>query len=154
MECLAVSLANLPLNHRRSVAVTLRLMEERLEEVLQWLDQGERTTPTRKIVDDVDPACRAELRRRIEWTLEQVGAYYMQLGLPPEEQSLFRTCNATLGLTWELPPDLRPNRMKGYGHLPPELAPELARLAEDLERTVLDVQAMLIPRLNNLGDES
>ncbi len=88
-----MSLAELPHNHQRSVAITLRLMEERLEEVLQWLDQGERTTATRKIVDDVDPACCAELRRRLEGALKQVGAYYLQLDIPPEQQSLFRNCN-------------------------------------------------------------
>ena len=148
-----MSLADLPPNHKRSVAITLRLMEERLGEVLERLERGERITPTRKIVDDVDPACRAGLRLRIEWALQQVGAQYQELGFPPEEQSLFRNCNAALGLTWELPPDLRPERMKGYGNLPSELAPELAQLAEDLERAVLDVQAVLTPRLDHSGSE-
>jgi hypothetical protein len=141
-----MSLADLPPTHRRSVATTLRLMEERLEEVLRWLDEGGRRTATRVIVDDLDPACRAELRWRLERALGQVGRWYAQLDLPPGEQSLFRNCNGTLGLTWELPPDLRPERMVGYGTLPPELAPELAELASDLERVVLDAQATLIQR--------
>ncbi|MBS1582697.1 MAG: hypothetical protein JST05_03610 [Acidobacteria bacterium] len=122
-------------------------MEDRLEEVAGWIRGGAREAMTWRMADDLDPSCKAALLDRIEAALALIGHAYREIGTPKEERSLLRFCNGALGLTWELPPDLRPERMRGFGEVPLELAPELADLARRLEGAVMDVERALAAAL-------
>lgn len=139
-----MSLQDLPDNHRRSIAAILRLMEDRLEEVARWLTEAPRESGTALLEDDLDAAAKAKALRRIGQALSRVAGAYGALGLPKEARSLRRWCLGTLGLTWELPPDLRPGRMKGYGEVPDLLKPELDALAETLEASILAIESAFV----------
>ena len=134
-----MGLSQLPPGHRRGVHAALRLMDERLAEVSRWIAEGGRTSGTLELVDDLDPAFKAEIQARVAALRGAVEEAARNLGLPPERMALSRRCQGTLGLTWELAPDLRPERMTGYGKVPEHLAPELQRLAEELEKPLLDL---------------
>lgn len=138
-----MSLLDLPVNHRRSIAATLRLMEDRLEEVARWLAEAPRESGTARLEDDLDANIRSKALGLIDQALSRIGEAYEGLAIPKEARSLRRWCAGTLGLTWELPPDLRPHRMRGYGEIPQNLQPELESLAQDLEASILAIESVI-----------
>lgn len=144
-----MSLLDLPLTHRRSVALTLRLLEERITEVERWIQEPAEHSPLRLVARDLDAGRIPDLLARIRELRALVIATVEPLGIPPERVSIHRRCEATLGLTWELCPDLRPERMGGYGAVPEAATTAMTELATTLEAKVLALESALGPRIHD-----
>ena len=144
-----MSILDLPPIHRRSVAVTLRLLEERITEVERWLQETPERSAARTVAMDVDPGRRPALLEGIQDLRATILDALEALDLPPDRVSLYQRCQGTLGLSWELCPDLRPDRMTGYGSVPEAAAPALMALATVLEKKVVAIEVALGPRVQD-----
>ena len=128
---------------QRAVAITLRLIEERLAEIEDLLDRGAAGVLFRRPPAPLD----AERRRRLEALVGQVRESIAELAgalhLPREEQDPIRRIIALLNISWENLGEIDSRRLRAYGAVDPELRSTLDPAARRLADLVFALQAEL-----------
>ena len=128
-------------NQKRAVAVTLRLLEERLVEIERMIDQDEegilyhrvaRLSPEqREKMDMLIAAMRGQIRRAAE-----------RFHLPQDERDAAREIVGILTLSWESLEDIRPHKLGAYGDVDPALKETLDPIVQELIHLLFRLEAI------------
>ncbi len=118
-------------NHKRRLAVAMALVDAGAARILDLLE--ERTSPTAMTVVEpsLPPGERKELRKTLRELQNLAANLAHTYGLDKRRKDLRRTIVAELAQMWTILEDSRPQKMRGMGPVPANLADSLDR---DLER--------------------
>ncbi|MGH7937422.1 MAG: hypothetical protein ACRD5Z_25925, partial [Bryobacteraceae bacterium] len=88
-------------NHKRTISISLHLVDQRLCEWEQRLEGHIEKGTMYQLQDDLTPTLRKELRRRIAETRARLDSLRKQLGLEPATPSLARMIVGQATILWE-----------------------------------------------------
>lgn len=124
---------SLNVNQRRTVAVTLRHLEETLVNIERVIHRSEQGILYRRVAS-FTPHQREQIDALIRAMRVEIRQAAIQFDLPIEEQNATRYVMGTLVLMWEMLEDARPRKLASYGAvdsaLEETLDPILQRLIE------------------------
>jgi hypothetical protein len=121
----------------RALAVALRILEERCDQIAALLDPPAPGS-LNQMGDDIPPLAADFARAQLDGLRAEIAALSAELGLQSEPRSALQTARALVATSWELLDDVRPERLVRYGAVDPEMTGPLTRaLTPMLER--LDV---------------
>lgn len=144
----------MPLNESqaRAVAITLRILEERLamiDRILTSEDVGVLYRRPR-------PNFSAEQRERIDALIgtmrAEIASLAMGYGLAAEEQEPLRMIGGTLAITWQSLGEIQGRRLRAYGHLDPDVHATLDPAVERLMRLVHELEDAASSRTTAVAD--
>ncbi|HEY2799570.1 MAG TPA: hypothetical protein VGI85_03185 [Chthoniobacterales bacterium] len=119
-------------NHKRTISISLHLVDQRLCEWEQRLEGHLEKGVMYQLQDDIAPAQRKELRRRIAETRERLDSLRKKLGLEPARPSLARMIVGQATILWEMLAELNSSGLRGYGTVPASLAKTIDPAGEAL----------------------
>jgi hypothetical protein len=128
-------------SQRRALAITLRLLEERLAEIRAVIDHGEEGVLYRR----PRPPFDREQAARIEHLQADLGDAIRRAAaafdLPRDEQNPASRIVALLGMSWQSLGEMDARGMRAYGETDPRLGEELDPLVQRLLDLVSELQA-------------
>lgn len=127
-------------HQQRAVAVTLRLLEERLADIERVIAADEcgilyervaTFTPTQRArMREISNALRGQIRRLAE-----------EFHLPRETQNARPYIVGTVSLLWESVEEIRSRKLKSYGEVDPQLQQILDPMLQCIIRLLFDLRA-------------
>jgi hypothetical protein len=127
-------------NQERVVAVTLRLLEERLAEIQNLMDVDEHGILYDRIAR-FSPEQRREMQALIKELRMGIAEVAGNFRLPRENQDPARIMMGLLSVTWESLGDIRAHRLVAYGEVDPRLKETLDPSVQKLTKLVLALEA-------------
>lgn len=122
-------------NHRRVLAITLRRIELAAWHLEDQMTRG--GTPELALthfIEEPDAHQKAALLFLIHRLRQEIAAFAREYGLEVQEESFLRTTTAEFTLLWCDLEEVRPEKLRGYGPLPPPagemLSPRVQHLIE------------------------
>jgi hypothetical protein len=132
-------------NQERAVAVTLRLLEERLAEIQQLMEVDERGI-LYHLVADFTPEQQVQMNQVIAELGATIKSVAETFHLPRDEQSPARKIMGLLSVSWESLGDIRSRQLRAYGEVDPELKETLDPYVQKLTRLVLALEDVALGR--------
>ncbi len=126
---------------RRSLGVTLRLLEKALDDI-EALLAADHQGLLYAVHTELTPELEMELRQlsgNVRALLAELAQRYQ---LPVQREDGLRIISARLSSAWENLEDSRPRKLRRYGQLDPEVAEELEPQVEALTRLVLAMEKL------------
>ncbi len=128
-------------NQERVVAVTLRLLEDRLAEIERLMTAREEGVLYRR-TSHLDPQQRTQMDAVIGELRAEIQKLAGTFHLPREDQDAARKVVGLLSVTWESLEELRPRHLKSYGDVDPGLKETLEPAVSRLTHLVLLLEAL------------
>jgi len=130
-------------NQKRSVTVTLRLLEERLAEVERELTIDERGVLYTRVAH-FSPRQVGTMRGLIAALRVVIQEMARTFQLEREIQNPARRIFGLMTVTWENLDELHSARLKAYGHVDPRLPAVIDPWAEQLTRLVRELELVAV----------
>ncbi len=124
---------------KRSVAVTLRLFEERLTEVERLLTVQERGVLYERVAH-FSPRQQEKMRALIDEARGVIQDMAREFELERDIQNPARRIFGLLSITWESLEELHSKPLKAYGAVDPRLPEVIDPLAEKLARLAVEIR--------------
>ncbi len=140
-------------NQERVVAVTLRLLEERLAEIERLMTVDEKGILYHQVAR-FSPHRQEEMQALIESLRAGIKAVAETFHLPCDAQSPPRKIMGLLSVTWESLGDIRSHRLGAYGEVDPRLKETLDPLTHKLTRLVLELEDVALRDDSATSDSS
>ncbi len=128
-------------NQTRAVAVTLRLLEERLSDIERVIVEDEEGVLYRRTAR-FSPEQREKMDKLIRAMRGQIRRAAVRFHLPQEEQDAARAIVGKLMLSWESLEDSRPRKLGAYGTVDPALKETLDPILQELIRLLFRLEAV------------
>ncbi len=126
-------------NQKRSVAVTLRLFEERLAEVERLLTVQERGVLYERVAH-FSPRQQEKIRALIYEARRLIRDMAREFQLERDIQNPARRIFGLLSITWESLEELHSKPLKAYGAVDPRLPEVIDPFAEKLARLAVEIR--------------
>ncbi len=110
--------------HRRSISVTMRVLEKSIDELAGALSPANPPPLTRQYTDEIPDERKLHILSVIEEIRNAMGKMLEKYELNVEEQSMERILDAKKSYLWTILENSKSKRMKGYGDFPEELKAE------------------------------
>ena len=118
---------------QRSVTVALKMMEEHLRQILQWMSLSEEEGVLFRRKIDLSEEERTKVMKKINEGLDLIAQLAERLNLQPVEEDLNSAIRSQMSVDWANMMDARAEKLAGYGAVNPSLAltldPSIERLA-------------------------
>ncbi|MDZ7607003.1 MAG: hypothetical protein U5K79_15750 [Cyclobacteriaceae bacterium] len=137
---MAENIINLPVNHKRSLTSTLKVVENLLEEVDDLIKKSGKNLCT-EIVKDVDHATLEHNLKTIEKARVQIRRMTEKYGIVKSTYSLQRIIDYKKSKMWEILCDANSKKMKGYGDFPKDAIKDFD---EDIDQLMAITQSIKI----------
>lgn len=135
-----MSNSSLNKHQERRLAVTLYLVEQGLDQIVDYL---RRELPRGEMYDttcDLSPEERDDVLARIEEAKQRIAKIKFEFQLQPKTNDVRAMIMGYLSSLWESLHNTRPRKLKGFGTVSPELFetldPELMRIIEAVEAMI------------------
>ena len=128
-------------NQERAVAVTLRLLEERLADIERVIAEDEEGALYRRVAR-FSPEQREKMNNLIAAMRGQIRRAAARFHLPQQEQDAAREIVGKLMLSWESLEDSRPRKLGAYGDVDPALKETLDPILQELIRLLFRLDAV------------
>ncbi len=126
-------------NQKRSVAVTLRLFEERLAEVERMMTVQERGVLYERVAH-FTPRQQEQVRALIDEARQVIRDMAREFQLEREVQNPARRIFGLLSITWESLEELHSKPLRAYGAVDPRLPEVIDPYAEKLARLAVELR--------------
>jgi hypothetical protein len=119
-------------NHRRSISITLQLVDKALCEWNDWANGHLRSGVMYREEDSFSPTEKIKLREKIAAIRELLVRLRDDLQLKPQVAPTSQSIVGHASVLWEMLTDLNSRGLKGHGKTPDSLAPYLDPIGEVL----------------------
>ena len=129
-------------NHKRSISVSLHLLDKGLCEWEQWMSGQVPSGVMYQPQDTLSAAAKKELRTRIKKMRELIVRLRDDLKLAPARP---RTTSLIVGqatVLWEMLAELNSSSLHGYGTVSPQFAAYIDPIGESLTRQMHEISAL------------
>jgi hypothetical protein len=130
---------HLPSSHRRSLAVTTRIVEDSLDEIEKVLTKKERVKSSRRITDSFDDAARQKMLASVGRLRDANEEMFRSLHLEPNVLSETQIVRARIVHLWAVLRDSKSKGLKRFGELPADAAAEVDRNIDSLLTVLKDL---------------
>ncbi len=123
-------------NHRRSISITLQLVDQAL---CKWDDRSNgrvQSGITYRQLDTLSPVQKNELQKKITKVRQLVVRLRDDLGLEPKNVATSHSIIGHASLLWEMLTELNSRGLQGYGKVPDELGHYLDPIGEKLAKEI------------------
>jgi hypothetical protein len=142
MKKQAMPLIELSENHRRSISISLQLIDRALCEWDDWTKGKVRAGVMYQQQDTLSPDQKAELRSKITKVRHLMTRLRDDLQLEPSLQATSQSIVGQAALLWEMLTDLDSRGLRGYGKVPDELAQYLDPIGEQLAAEMNEISRL------------
>ncbi len=129
-------------NHRRSISVSLHLLDKELCQWEQWLEGHLAPGPMYQQQNNLSGKEKTDLRDRITALREVMARLCADLGLAPNKPGTAQLIVGQATILWEMLAELNSSSLRGYGEVPPELARYLDPLGQSLTQQMHAITAL------------
>jgi len=133
---------SLSANHRRSISVSLHLLDKGLSQWEQWLEGSLAPGPMYQQQDTLSDKQKKELRRHIKELRVVMTRLRDDLGLVPARPGTAKLITGQATILWEMLAELNSPSLRGYGEVSPELAQYLDPIGESLTQQMHEITAL------------
>lgn len=126
-------------NQKRTVATTLRMLEEQLAEAERVMERDERGILYRRVAQ-FTPQQRAVMSALIAQMRAEIQRAARQFDLPTQEWNAGQEIAGSLVLAWESLEEIRSHKLKNYGKVNPALKDSLDPIVQRLIKLVLELE--------------
>ena len=130
-------------NHRRSISITLQLLDEALCEWTDWSEGRVKSGVMYRELDTLSPNQKSELRSKIGATRQLIIRLRDDLDLQLRDVATSRSIAGHASLLWEMLTEPNSRGLNGYGTVPEELEGYLDPIGETLTEQISSITAML-----------
>ena len=130
-------------NHRRSISITLQLLDEALCAWNDWSDGKVKSGVLYRELDTLSPNQKSELRNKIGTTRQLMIRLRDDLDLPLRNVATSRSISGHASLLWEMLTELNSRGLTGYGTVSEELARYLDPIGDALTQQLSSITEML-----------
>jgi len=130
-------------NHRRTISISLQLLDEALCEWSDWTDGRMRAGVMYCELDTLSHTQRHDLREKIESIRRLIIRLRDDLHLPTRDVATSRSIAGHASLLWEMLTELNSRALRAYGTVPEPLARYLDPIGETLSGEMSSITAML-----------
>ena len=142
MSKLADRVPELSENHKRSISVSLHLLDKTLCQWEQWMSGPLPPGVMYQQRDTLSAAEKEELRARIAKLRELIVHMRDDLKLTPERPSTAQLIVGQSTILWEMLAELNSSSLHGYGAVSPQLAAYLDPLGESLTQQMSEISRL------------
>jgi hypothetical protein len=119
-------------NHRRSISITLQLVDQALCEWDDWANGRVQSGIMYRQLDTLSPFQKHQLQKKITKVRQLVVRLRDDLGLEPKNIATSHSIIGQASLLWEMLTELSSRGLQGYGKVPDELGHYLDPIGEEL----------------------
>jgi hypothetical protein len=119
-------------NHRRSISITLQLVDKALCEWGDWANGRTHSGIMYRQEDTFSAAQKNEMRKRIARIRQSLTRLRDDLQLAPNLVGTSQSIVGQAAVLWEMLTELNSRGLQGYGQVPKNLAPYLDPIGETL----------------------
>jgi hypothetical protein len=119
-------------NHRRSISITLQLVDQALCEWDDWAGGKLRSGVMYRQVDTLSPIQKQELQDKIGKVRQLIVHLRDDLDLEPKNVPISQFIIGHASLLWEMLTELNSRRLQAYGKVPEELTRYIDPIGEQL----------------------
>jgi hypothetical protein len=130
-------------NHRRTISITLQLVDEALSEWSDWCHGKVRSGVMYRQVDTLSETQKVELRHNIETIRQTIIRLRDDLDLEPKNDSTAHSIAGHASLLWEMLTELNSRGLQGYGKVSEELGHYLDPIGEKLTEQMSAISGLL-----------
>ena len=132
MEKQKMALIELSENHRRSISITLQLVDQALCEWNDWANGKVQLGIMYRQLDTLSPVQKHELQDKIISLRQLIGLLRNDLGLKTKDVATSQSIFSHASLLWEMLTELNARGLQAYGKVPDELTRYIDPLGEKL----------------------
>lgn len=125
------------------IRVRLLVIEEALRRMELWLTMPEAEPIFESAPNDLTGEQKIELAKRIEKIRGMLKDLKKKLDLEMTSRPVKKRLLAEAARLWTVAGNLEAKRLKGYGHIPPEIAATIQTPAEELQKISKEMEAIL-----------
>lgn len=129
-------------NHRRSITVTLQLLDQQLCQWEGWMEENFGRGVMYQQQDNVSSRDKSELRRRIAELRTLIVRTRDELKLKPSKPGTAQLIVSQSTSLWEMLAELNSSSLRGYGKVSPELAGYIDPLGEVLAERLNEISGL------------
>ena len=129
-------------NHKRSISVSLHLLDKALCEWEQWIRSPILSGPMYQQRDTLSAAEKKELQTRINNVRQIIERLRDDLNLEPTRPSIAQLIVGQATVLWEMLAELNSSSLRGYGTVSPQLATYLDPLGESLTQQMQEISRL------------
>lgn len=129
-------------NHRRSISVSLHLVDKELCQWEQWIERPPAAGVMYQQRDTLSAREKKELRRRIADLRGDISRLRDDLKLAPATPSTASLLVGQANVLWEMLAELNGSALRGYGKVPPELSRYLDPIGTSLARQMYEISTL------------
>jgi hypothetical protein len=134
--------AQLSDNHRRSISVSLQVLDKALCEWEQWIAGHISGGVMYQQQDTLSAAEKKELRFRIDNLRKEMMRLQGDLHLAPAKPNTAQLVTAQATVLWEMLAELNNSSLRGYGAVPPQLGAYLNPIGENLTQQIHEISRL------------
>jgi len=129
-------------NHKRSISVSLHLLDKALCQWEQWIGGDISPGVMYQQRDTLSAAEKEKLQTRINSLRDVIARLRDDLSLAPATPSTGQLIVGQATVLWEMLAELNSSSLHGYGAVPPELAAYLDPLGESLTQQMSEISGL------------
>ncbi len=141
-------------NHRRSISVSLHLLDRQVCQWERWLNGKIAPGVMYRQQNTISAAQRSELGMRIAKLRKLMMRLRDDLELEPDEPTTSQLIIGQATVLWEMLAELNSSSLRGYGAVSAELASYIDPLGEELTREMHEISRLFSQKTSNPNDES
>jgi hypothetical protein len=127
----------------RSLSVTLRIVEDRLRDIEQYIDAGDYIGILKEVKNDVPAAAKDLIHEKAALMRDRIRQLAERFSLGKERTEASRLSLARLSYCWEILEDAKSKRLKRFGDVHDGLADILDPELEAIINLLLDMEQLL-----------
>lgn len=126
-------------NHRRSISVSLQVLDKALCEWEQWIVGHISGGVMYQQQDTLSTTEKNELRSRVDKLRQGITQLCGDLNLPPAKPNTSQLITAQATILWEMLAELNSSSLRGYGAVSTQLSACLDPIGEDLTQQMHEI---------------
>jgi hypothetical protein len=130
-------------NHRRSISITLQLIDQALCEWGDWANGRLRSGTMYRQMDTLSAIQKQQLKNTIANIRQLIVRLRDDLGLEPKNVATACSIATRASLLWEMLTELNSRGLSGYGTVPEELGRYLDPIREQLAAEMNEITSLL-----------
>lgn len=138
--------AELKNNHKRSISISLHLLDKQLCQWEQWISGPISQGVMYEQRDTLSAAEKKELRTRIKDLRKLIVRLRDDLNLTPESAGTARSIVGQATVLWEMLAELNSSSLQGYGTVSPQLAAYIDPIGESLTQQMHEISRLFSQR--------
>jgi len=130
-------------NHRRSISITLQLIDQALCEWDDWTSGRLQSSIMYREIDTLSAIQKQQLNNKIANIRQLIVRLRDDLDLEPKNVATARSIATRASLLWEMLTELNSRGLSGYGTVPEELGRYLDPIGEQLAAEMDEITSLL-----------